>query len=73
MLCLSLWPDRRGDPFLYSIHFANSVGTFLAPVLAAPFLRGGGGGGGGNDTDALSNATHSDQSDEFATDTEGAR
>ncbi|XP_022648326.1 sodium-dependent glucose transporter 1A-like isoform X3 [Varroa jacobsoni] len=35
--CLDLWRVKPG-PFVHALHFSFSVGTFIAPLIAEPFL-----------------------------------
>ncbi len=38
LLCLYLWRGEEGSPYMHSIHFSFSLGTVIAPLIAAPFL-----------------------------------
>ncbi len=38
VMCLEIWRGRNGGPYMHSIHFSFSLGAFLAPLIAAPFL-----------------------------------
>ncbi|OQR75150.1 hypothetical protein BIW11_08618 [Tropilaelaps mercedesae] len=35
--CLDLWCTKP-DPYVHALHFSFSVGTFIAPLIAEPFL-----------------------------------
>ncbi len=37
--CLEIWRGHEGAPYMHSIHFSFGVGAFLAPIVAAPFLK----------------------------------
>ncbi|XP_059099098.1 sodium-dependent glucose transporter 1-like [Tigriopus californicus] len=38
LYCLNTWRGLDGGPYMHSIHFSFSAGSFLAPLLATPFL-----------------------------------
>lgn len=37
VLCLTLWKSESG-PFFQALHFSFGVGSFMAPLIAAPYL-----------------------------------
>ncbi len=37
-LCLATWRGRNSAPFMHLMHFFYSLGSLVAPVVAAPFL-----------------------------------
>ena len=39
VLCLDIWKGMNSGPYMHSIHFSFSVGAFIAPLMATPFLR----------------------------------
>ena len=38
VLVLDCWQNSDSGPYLHSIHFSFALGSFLAPILAIPFL-----------------------------------
>ncbi len=69
MVCLDLWSGRNSGPHLHSMHFAFSIGAFVTPFLAKPFLsyrhhRDVDGNAFNNSTEANSNSTIDDASEE---------
>lgn len=38
VLILDIWKGRESGPYMHALHFTFGIGTFLAPVLARPFL-----------------------------------
>ncbi len=37
-MILDIWRGLNGGPYMHSIHFSFSLGAFLSPIIAAPFL-----------------------------------
>ena len=38
-MCLKIWRGLTNGPAMHSMHFCFALGTFLAPLLASPFLN----------------------------------
>lgn len=36
---MKLWGEEKSRPYIQSFHFGFSIGAFLAPIIAAPFLE----------------------------------
>ena len=39
LMCLVIWRGLNNGPAMHSMHFCFALGTFLAPLLASPFLN----------------------------------
>ena len=40
-LCLDIWKNDNAGPYMQCIHFSFSLGAFIAPVVAIPFIKNG--------------------------------